>query len=614
MTEEVEKINKGDPVRFCVRNPVRTFDGRNKELQELHAAFTERPAGVISLVGSIAIGKTELARQYCDVQKKFYKNIICINALNSATILESFEALALLIEIPIEGEVDELIDNVKIKEIKRDRDVKDIIEDVYEYFKNNGKTLILIDHSEDEDVKEIVFKGSSDYEIYTLVPSRSQIWKSREREDVKLMRLHGFSENDIVEHLNKYMENEIEEDYLLLNTVMQKSPLAIKQSLGYIEEQIKKANRKKDSTQLKIRPFLGLYVTHLKDINKNDDILQQIIITLCYLAMQKIPISGERGKNAAPILKIMAYLSPNDIDIEDFFLTVESEIDKMYDSIDVIRNYGILAYERGIGNISRLTQHALQLYLKEVGEDETVIRESVKILKRSKTRDHVMHVWEHACDYPKIVEDCYDSCKFGKRKETPIHILASHRKDVSAMSKIFDVYNESIKTKDTVKNTPLHYASKHGNTIVVQFLIEKGVEINCKNLWKQTPLHLASEFGKIDVVELLVKHKADITIKDKADDTPLDCAVKFKRAKVVEFFNSIGDFNTFKYRFLRDNVTYGLFHFIFYSSSRISGSSCSLLAIQIYVVSDQAIRKYKKNVKNPTCLYFKYISIYLLYY
>ncbi|XP_077296433.1 uncharacterized protein LOC143918401 [Arctopsyche grandis] len=537
--EEVEKINKGDPVWFRVRTPVRTFDGRSIELKILHSAFTDRPAGVVSLVGSISIGKSELARKYCVVQKKFYKHVIYINALNSATILDSFEALAKLIEIPTEGKVDESIDNVKIKPIKRDRDLKDIIEDVYEYFKNNGKTLMIIDHAEDADVKDIVFKGSPDYEIYTLVPSRTQIWGPREREDVKLMRLNGYSEDDIVEHLNKYMNNENEDDYLLLNTVMQKSPLAIKQSLGYIEEQIKRANRKKDSVQLKIRPFLGLFVNHLKDGNEVDDMLQQIIITLCHLAMQILPISGERGKKAAPILKIMAYLSPDDIDIEDLFLIVPEEIDRLYDSVDMIRNYGILAYDRGIGNISRLTQRALQVFLKEAGEEEKVIRDSVKTLERSKTRDHVMQVWEHASNFPKIIKDCYDGCKFGERKETPIHILASHRKDVATISKIFDVYSESIKTKDTVKNTPLHYASKHGNVVVVKFLIEKGVEINCKNLWKQTPLHLASEFGKLEVVKLLVSHKADITIKDKAEDTPLGCAIKFKRTDVVEYFNSI---------------------------------------------------------------------------
>jgi len=51
--------------------------------------------------------------------------------------------------------------------------------------------------------------------------------------------------------------------------------------------------------------------------------------------------------------------------------------------------------------------------------------------------------------------------------------------------------------------TPLHYASEHGHTDVIQLLIDHGADIDAKNKWGTTPLHLASSHGHTEIVKLL---------------------------------------------------------------------------------------------------------------
>ena len=55
----------------------------------------------------------------------------------------------------------------------------------------------------------------------------------------------------------------------------------------------------------------------------------------------------------------------------------------------------------------------------------------------------------------------------------------------------------NIEAKDQRERTPLHEACQKGNLSIVQYLIEKGANIEAKENNQQTPLHYASYFGQI---------------------------------------------------------------------------------------------------------------------
>jgi ankyrin repeat protein len=74
-------------------------------------------------------------------------------------------------------------------------------------------------------------------------------------------------------------------------------------------------------------------------------------------------------------------------------------------------------------------------------------------------------------------------------------------------------------------NTPLHLASQHGHIDIVEYLVNKGANVDSKDrsivmflssdilFHGITPLHYASEHGHIDIVEYLVNKGANVEAK-----------------------------------------------------------------------------------------------------
>ena len=46
-----------------------------------------------------------------------------------------------------------------------------------------------------------------------------------------------------------------------------------------------------------------------------------------------------------------------------------------------------------------------------------------------------------------------------------------------------------METGDYDKRTPLHLACSSGHLDIVEYLVEKGVNINCTDRWESTPLN-----------------------------------------------------------------------------------------------------------------------------
>jgi hypothetical protein len=125
---------------FGIIEPVKSFTGREKELNELHELVKlKRELTVISQMATVSgaggIGKSEIARKYAYSRRKdFDNNIAWMNAETQESLRKSFIMLAKDLRIPTTEER---------KGKERDRDIKSIVKDVYKYITNVSSLFFL---------------------------------------------------------------------------------------------------------------------------------------------------------------------------------------------------------------------------------------------------------------------------------------------------------------------------------------------------------------------------------------------------------------------------------------------------------------------------------------
>jgi ankyrin repeat protein len=92
-----------------------------------------------------------------------------------------------------------------------------------------------------------------------------------------------------------------------------------------------------------------------------------------------------------------------------------------------------------------------------------------------------------------------------------------------------------INWKSQTGNTPIMMAaSVPGNGKMVEFLCQKGADLNIRNMNGATALILATYYNHVDSVEALVKCKADKNIKDMFGHTALDYAEQYEYTRIIE--------------------------------------------------------------------------------
>jgi hypothetical protein len=106
-----------------------------------------------------------------------------------------------------------------------------------------------------------------------------------------------------------------------------------------------------------------------------------------------------------------------------------------------------------------------------------------------------------------------------------------------------------INKKDKGGKTALLHAASNGHTAVVQFLREKGANIEARDILEQTALHITAAHGHIATVQLLLEMGADTEVKIRDGATALHIAavrdytaivqLLFKNGANIEARNSI---------------------------------------------------------------------------
>ena len=94
-----------------------------------------------------------------------------------------------------------------------------------------------------------------------------------------------------------------------------------------------------------------------------------------------------------------------------------------------------------------------------------------------------------------------------------------------------------IQDTDPGKNTLLHIAVKTGKREIVQFLLNKGLDINALNNFGETPLHVACGKNKdLHMVQFLVSKGSDFKIFNAMGDTAVEVAKRNGFHEAVLYF------------------------------------------------------------------------------
>ena len=88
--------------------------------------------------------------------------------------------------------------------------------------------------------------------------------------------------------------------------------------------------------------------------------------------------------------------------------------------------------------------------------------------------------------------------------------------------------------------TPLHEATANAHVLVLDYLLNKGGDVNCRAYSGCTPLHLAARSGHLECVKVLLQHSADISITDEFGKTPRQTAELSSKNDIVRLLKSEG--------------------------------------------------------------------------
>ncbi|RXN20737.1 E3 ubiquitin- ligase HECTD1 isoform X1 [Labeo rohita] len=109
-------------------------------------------------------------------------------------------------------------------------------------------------------------------------------------------------------------------------------------------------------------------------------------------------------------------------------------------------------------------------------------------------------------------------------------------KDTDAL---IDAIDTGVNFMDDVGQTLLNWASAFGTQEMVEFLCERGADVNRGQ--RSSSLHYAACFGRPQVAKTLLRHGANPDLRDEDGKTPLDKARERGHSEVVAILQSPGD-------------------------------------------------------------------------
>ncbi|XP_012562553.2 uncharacterized protein LOC105847487 isoform X2 [Hydra vulgaris] len=192
---------------------------REEKLRQIHYYLFElqdTKKSTLVLYGMSGVGKTQIARKYCEVYHNFYKNIVWIDAAFGklqTSINNLCQTLGLVVK----------------DSNGRYFDLEVVIETIHSHYKNE-KTLFIFDDVDDESVRNIRMYISKKPNSFSLITSQWRMWS----DSVNQMLIDVFSPEDAFTYIKNNIKTNTEEKLRELIKELGFHPFAINQAIKYI--------------------------------------------------------------------------------------------------------------------------------------------------------------------------------------------------------------------------------------------------------------------------------------------------------------------------------------------------------------------------------------------
>ncbi|MFT4314760.1 MAG: ankyrin repeat domain-containing protein [Wolbachia pipientis] len=519
-------FNLGYLPKFFIKREVmldelkKKLDSKNQEVEL---------SRMVLINGEYGTGKSELARSYAySKESNIWTKVIWINAKTYDTLFNSFRNLAKELEIPTEN------DNDMDFNVVRDREIESIVQDVYQYFRDVKSLFIFDNTSKYKEIEKFLpsyfpnlfFHGEKPY---VLITSCSKNW---EKEIEKIQLNDGFSLGEAITFIERALgiKDKLENRYLVeLAEALNYLPLALVQGAAYIKQE-----------KISISEYLKRYNEAIQ--KSNPDLLEALgitkeLFTTLKLNLNKIRREKNVGQQSHDIVSYMAYLDPNQIDIEEIFLQKKSEKGKqqVLDALNLLNKFSVIELEESIARVHKGIQKTVRVEKERTGIEEETLREMMTSFCLTNP-NHVKSVWSHASKYSRLVNEFIDSIYDGG---TILHLLAKdgNEKVIKLiLEKIYpDKLSKVINAIDEKNFTSLDYAIIHGHLGTVQHLVRKGADVNLNNTKGMNPLHFAAVYGHLDIAKYLVAQGAIIKSLNKDSMCPLHFAAIYGHLDIIKY-------------------------------------------------------------------------------
>ena len=406
-----EKIRLGIPIWFNVRQPIKSFSGRTKELDHLHTLLQGKDAGEKSqpvlINGLGGVGKSELARMYINQYSQNYENrIIWINAEGYETLVESFRRLAC-------DKLGIITQNANGEE----KEISSIIEDVYKFF-SGGRSLFIFDDAEryksqnefNHGIDKFLPVLPSNYNgLHVLITSRNQKWPK----NVQILHLDVFSKEEAMQFISIYLNiknGKQKEDIKDLAEQLNFFPLALQQAVAYISVQHKRLRLV--GSKFEISSYLKMYREKTREVlnfefpEDSDNDYTKTVFTTWNMTLHKIK-HKENGSDALEILNIISYFAPEHIPTE-MFLNIISDKENLASAIELLMQYSMINSKNTLLNVHQLVQKVTRMHLKEQNREKEILINALRLFDKDnmslKDVYHAMSVWNYLSKYEKLAK------------------------------------------------------------------------------------------------------------------------------------------------------------------------------------------------------------------
>ena len=116
---------------------------------------------------------------------------------------------------------------------------------------------------------------------------------------------------------------------------------------------------------------------------------------------------------------------------------------------------------------------------------------------------------------------------------------AAKKDQVKKMRQLLSNNNNWLEKRDKYQRTALHSAARYGALSALQYLIEKGADLNAKDESGNTPLHLAALYCHDEAAELIIQANPDINALNDDGESPLSMATVYGTPRALSLLLSM---------------------------------------------------------------------------